>query len=112
MHTVTVQINLFLFATAVLASLSPTSRLYTFPISTASLVGWSMVLGTIVVMVKMVVTIPILNVCFGLDWRPVGPCPLRGSDVCRNARRLVAGREVGLAPGRVRGRDDPVVPLV
>jgi hypothetical protein len=79
MHLMTVQINLFLFATAVLASLSPLSRLYTFPISTASLVGWSMLLGTIVVMLEMVVTILLLNASFGLDWRPLGPALFAGA---------------------------------
>ena len=79
MHTVTVQINLFLFATAVIAALSPTSRLYTFPISTASLVGWHMVLGMIAVAVEMAATIAILNMCFGLGWRPLGPTLFAGA---------------------------------
>ncbi len=79
MHTVTVQINLFLFATAVIGALSPTSRLYTFPISTASLVGWHMVLGMIAVAVEMAATIAILNMCFGLGWRPLGPTLFAGA---------------------------------
>ena len=79
MHLMTVQINLFLFATAVIGALSPISRLYTFPISTASLVGWPMVLGMIAVAVEMAATIVILNMCFGLGWRPLGPTLFAGA---------------------------------
>jgi hypothetical protein len=79
MHIVTVQINLSLFGTAVIATLSPMSRLYTSPISTSSLVGWHMVLGMIAVTVEMVASIAILNVSFGLGWRPLGPALFAGA---------------------------------
>src|SRR5271167_4281997 len=79
MHMVTVQLNLFLFETAVIAALSPMSRLYTFPISTSSLVGWHMVLGMIAVTLEMAASIAILNMCFGLGWRPLGPALFAGA---------------------------------
>jgi hypothetical protein len=79
MHMVTVQINLFIFGTAVIAALYPMSRLYTFPISTSSLVGWHMVLGMMAVAVEMAASIAILNLSFGLGWRPLGPALFAGA---------------------------------
>jgi hypothetical protein len=79
MHVVTVQLNLFLFGTAVIAALSPMSRFYTLPVSTSSLVGWHMVLGMMAVTLEMAATIALLNVSFGLGWRPLGPALFAGA---------------------------------
>jgi hypothetical protein len=79
LHMVTVQINLFIFETAVIGALYPMSRLYTFPISTSSLVGWHIVLGMIAVTLEMAASIAILNMCFGLGWRPLGPTLFAGA---------------------------------
>src|SRR5579885_3251853 len=68
MHMTTVLLNLFLFETAVIGTLSPMSRLYTFPVSTASLVGWHLVLGMIAVMLEMAASFAVLNLSFGLNW--------------------------------------------
>jgi hypothetical protein len=73
MHAVVVQINLFLFGTAVVAALWPMSRLYTYPVSTESLVGWHLLLGMAAVALEMVAAIAFLNAIFDLGWRPWGP---------------------------------------
>jgi hypothetical protein len=72
-HMVLVQINFFAFGTGVLLSLGPMSRLYTYPVSNASLVAWHMLLGMVAVSLEMVASIAILNAMFDLGWRLWGP---------------------------------------
>ncbi len=79
MHMTTVLLNLFLFDTAVIGTLSPMSRLYTVPVSTASLVGWHLVLGMIAVMLEMAASIAVLNLSFGLNWPLFGPTLFAGA---------------------------------
>jgi hypothetical protein len=73
MQVVLVQINLFCFGTAVFAAIGPVSRLYTFPISTASIVAWHLSLGMTAVAIELVASTALLNAAFGLGWVLWGP---------------------------------------
>src|SRR5580704_4935508 len=73
MNMVIVQINVFLFAAAASAALGPPSRLYTFPVSTSSLVAWHLVLGMLAVALELIASTAMLNAMFGLEWRLWGP---------------------------------------
>jgi hypothetical protein len=98
MYLMTVQINLFLFGTAVIAALSPMSRLYTYPVSTASLVGWHMVLGMMAVTLEMAAAIAILNASFGLGWRPLGPSLFAGATFAAILASLWLAEKSGWLP--------------
>jgi hypothetical protein len=73
MNMVMVQINVFLFSTAAYASLGPPARLYTFPVSTSSIIAWHLVLGMLAVALELIASTAMLNAMFGLEWRLWGP---------------------------------------
>jgi len=79
MYAVMVQLNLFAFGAAVAATLAPMSRLYAYPISTSSLVGWHILLGMTAVTLEMAASIAALNAIFNLGWRPLGPALFAGA---------------------------------
>src|SRR5579862_9329800 len=79
MFAVVVQLNLFMFATAAGSALAPMSRLYAYPVSTSSLVGWQLLLGMTAVTLEMAAAIALFNAMFDLGWRPLGPALFAGA---------------------------------
>jgi hypothetical protein len=73
MHVMMVQINWFMFGTAVVSSLAPMSRLYAFPVPTSSLVAWHLLPAMTAVAVEVVISTALLNAAFDLRWPLWGP---------------------------------------
>jgi hypothetical protein len=68
MHVVMIQINWFMFGTAVIGALGPLSRLYVYPVPTASLVAWHMLLAMAALSAESVISTALLNWAFDLRW--------------------------------------------
>ena len=77
-HFVLVQLNLVSFGLAVVAVLSPMSRLYTYPVASSTLVGWHMLVGMAAVTLETLAVIGLLNAIFDLGWHPLGPALFAG----------------------------------
>lgn len=73
LHSTLVQLNMFVFGTAVLAAQGVPSRLYTFPIPTAMLVGWHMFIAMFLVGFEMALSLAFLNAMSHLNWPIWGP---------------------------------------
>jgi hypothetical protein len=73
MNVLLIELNLFLFGTATIGALAPMARLYTFPVSTSSLVGWNLLLGMFAVAIEMVASLATVNALFHLGWPLWGP---------------------------------------
>jgi hypothetical protein len=73
MQMVLVELNMFLFGMAAIAAMAPASRFYTFPVSTSSLVAWTLLLEMAAVAAELVVSTALLNSIFDLRWQLWGP---------------------------------------
>jgi hypothetical protein len=73
MHVVSVQMNLFTFGAALFAVQGSASRLYAFPISTASLVAWHLIPAMAALALESLVSTALLNAIFDLRWPLWGP---------------------------------------
>lgn len=65
-----------LFAVAILASIHPTSRLYTLPVPTSTIVAWKMIPAMVLIFVESIASTAALNWLFGLHWPLWGPALL------------------------------------
>ena len=73
MQVTLVQINMFMFGTAIFAAQGAPSRLYAYPIRTESFVAWHMLLAMALISLEVVVSTAVLNVLFGQEWPLWGP---------------------------------------
>jgi hypothetical protein len=73
LNLVLAEFNMFLFGTALMAASNPASRLYTFPIPTSSLVGWTLLPAMALMAIEVVATTALLNAIFALHWALWGP---------------------------------------
>lgn len=72
-HIVIALINATTFGTAIMSSQGHPKRLYTFPVSSATLVAWQMLPAMAVLFVESVLSMVLLNAVFKLDWPIWGP---------------------------------------
>lgn len=73
MQSVLIEMNLFVFGISVFGAIGPVSRLYTYPISTSTIVAWHLLLGMAAVAAEVIASTALLNVMFGLGWALWGP---------------------------------------
>ncbi|MBI3866174.1 MAG: hypothetical protein HY290_30205 [Planctomycetia bacterium] len=72
-HVVATLMNAVIFGAAIMAAQGRPSRLYAFPVSTATLVAWQMLPGMAVMFAESAVSTAALNAAFPLDWPVWGP---------------------------------------
>ncbi len=73
MYCVLVQLNMLTFGCGLFDAQGQPSRLYSLPISTASLVAWQLLLAMVAMAVQSVASTAVLNAMFGLGWPLWGP---------------------------------------
>lgn len=73
MHVVLVQINMFIFGAALLAVQESPSRLYTYPVSAATIAAGRLSPTVVLVMAEAALSSAALNAAFGLTWPVWGP---------------------------------------
>jgi len=72
-HITLVQINMFIFAAAVLTAQGHPSRLYAFPVPTSALVAWNLLPAMVAVAIESVASTAALNATFQMNWPLWGP---------------------------------------
>lgn len=76
MHVVLMQTNMFVFGMAMIASQGNPSRLFTYPVTSATIVAWQFLPAMVLMGVELVVSTAILNAVFDLNWPLWGPALL------------------------------------
>lgn len=72
-HSTLVMLNMFTFGTAIIASQGHPSRLYTYPVTSATLAACTMIPAMILIAAEMIVSTLVMNWAFHLDWPVWGP---------------------------------------
>src|SRR5262245_47621902 len=73
MHVVMTQLNMFVFGICVMWSQGTSTRLYSFPITTSTMITWHLVPAMTLMAIQSVVGTLLLNAVFQLDWPIWGP---------------------------------------
>jgi hypothetical protein len=73
MHIVLTQVSLFAFGMSVIAAQGPLARLYTYPVSSATIVAWRMLPAMLLVALEVIASTAALNAVFDLGWPLWGP---------------------------------------
>lgn len=68
-----IELQPVLFAVAILASIHPTSRFYTLPVSASTIVAWKMIPAMVLIFLQSIASTAALNWLFGLHWPLWGP---------------------------------------
>ena len=76
MHVILIQVNMFVFGMAVIAAQGSPSRLYTFPVRSATIVAWQFLPAMVLMGLELVLSTAILNAIFHLNWPLWGPALL------------------------------------
>jgi hypothetical protein len=75
-HVVLTQVNMWVFGVAVLSSQGPVSKLFTLPVTTATIVFWRMLALVILAALQSLLSTLMINALFGVDWPLWGPALL------------------------------------
>jgi len=68
MQAVLVQMSAFMFGAGILSTQSNSSRMYTLPVRTSTLVAWRMFPAMVLMALQSVIWTSMINALYGLDW--------------------------------------------